>query len=106
MGDGRRNLLDRGNTLHSRQQTALPFLSGDDSEMIAASEVCVARFFAMREQYGALTLSERQTPLLISVGLVAGITRMFARRLWARGILDIVSNAPAGGCADERRTAS
>lgn len=71
-----------------QQQPEMPFSFGDGLGMTAGRQELTARSSAMSPQYGPRTLSERQTPSLITAGLVSGITPTFARRLFARRILD------------------
>ena len=58
------------------------------------------QFSETNRRYCRLTLSERQTPLLISAGLVKGTTLMFGLRLLNLQIQDIVLYAPDGGIVD------
>ncbi|GAI77049.1 unnamed protein product [marine sediment metagenome] len=53
-----------------------------------------------KEKSCQATLLEKQTPLLISAGLVKGTTLILGRRLLSRGIQVGVSFAPDGNAVD------
>lgn len=55
------------------------------------------------QKYYHQTLSEKQTPSLITSGLVKGTTLTLGRRLSSRGTRVGVSFAPDGSIADEPR---
>ena len=61
-----------------------------------ANRELIAVFSETNQAFSHLTLSEKLTPLLISLGLVRGTTLTFGRRLSSQGIPAGVSYAPDG----------
>jgi len=77
-----------------------PYLCGEISKMIADKLALIAQYLETNPNTDHQTLSERQTPLLISAGLVRGTTLSFGRRLLNRGIPAGVLYAPDGSVVD------
>jgi hypothetical protein len=72
------------------------FSYGGSSSMLQDSKESTAQSSETNLNCSAQTLSERLTPLLISVGLVKGTTLTFGLRLSSQGIQAGVSFAPDG----------
>ena len=68
--------------------------------MIADKKGLIVPFSETNHGYYPATLSEKQTPSLISAGLVKGTTLMFGQRLLRRGIPAGVLYAPDGSVVD------
>lgn len=68
--------------------------------MQVGKQALIAQYSETNRESCHQTLSERQTPLLISAGLVKGTTLTFGLRLLNRGIPAGVIYAPDGSVAD------
>ena len=94
----------REKRLSSPQRQGTLFGCGVSFVMILDSKELTARYSVMSKvDIDRLTLSERLMPLLISRGLVRGITPTFARRRSLRAILAGVSYARVGVDADTQK---
>jgi len=100
MGEDPESLSDQENTYSSHCLTERRYLCGENSETGLAKLEFAVPFSAMNRKRSALTLSERLTPLLISVGLVRGTTLTYGLRLLGRGIRVGASFAPDGSVVD------
>ena len=100
MAASQKNLSGRVNILFSRSPKELPYSSGASSLMPVVNPASTAPSLETNPRTYRATLSERQTPLLISAGLVRGTTLTFGLRLLNRGIPAGVSYAPDGSVVD------
>lgn len=86
--------------LYLLRQCVMLCLCGENLKTIQDKGVLIVPFLEMSQKYFHQPLSVRQTPLLISSGLVRGTTLMFGRRLSNLGIPVGVSFAPDGSSVD------
>ena len=78
-GGNAANLSDRESILSYEPMTGTPSLFGGDLLMTADSEASTVPCSATKARYGRASLSDKLTPLLISSGLVRGITPLWMR---------------------------
>jgi len=103
MDVSQRSLWGLESILSSQRREGRRCLSGESSEMIVDNKASTAPYSEMKAKNSHRTLSERQTPLLISAGLVKGCTLTFGKRLLSQGIRGIVLFAPDGSVVDEQK---
>lgn len=95
-------LSDPENTSCSELGRVMPCLSGKSSETRAGKSESTALSSATRASTGAVTLSDRLTPLLISAGLVCGIIPLSMRDGSSQLTLDAVLRRQVGKNAEPR----
>jgi len=93
------SLSDPASISCSEPATLTPCLFGESSSMIPASKALIAPFSATKAPSDRPTLSDRLTPLLISAGLVKGITHTSVRKQSGAAIRDSVLWPLDGGAA-------
>lgn len=85
----------------------MPCLFGDDpSSAVTAKKASNALSSATRDKSGRLTLSAKQTQLLISSGLIKGTTPLLVRQTCGLAIRDFASLPLDGDAAGQQREVS
>ncbi len=105
MDEGAANLSGQGNILSSEQVTPTPCLFGESLLMTPANKELIVPSSEMklRTDIARPSLSDRLTPLLISAGLVRGITHTSIRKQSGAAIRDSALWPLDGGDGDTPR---
>lgn len=101
-----RSSLDPVKKSFSEQPKAMPFLFGEDSATTADREASTAQSSATKARTYRRSLSDRLTPLLISSGLVRGITPTSTRAQCGQPIQVLAFDMLAGGGVGGRKEGS
>jgi hypothetical protein len=100
MAENAVNSLAPANISSSELGTETPCLFGGSSSMIPASKASTAPYSETNHPISPQTLSDRLTPLLISAGLVKGITHTSVRKQSVAAIRDSALWPLDGGDAE------